>query len=169
MVTLVTLGFGLAALLLGAARASLLAFGETVEGVITQVETGAPETEIRRQRRGADRATGYFLIDVAVTYRFAVLPTPTEALRRGSDAPLHTDVPGRDTVRWRTRDPQAEPLRPGTPLRIVYLRTFPAWNRAHQPGSLKAEAITWAGCGLALVVIAFFIRPTAIRQPKRPA
>lgn len=164
-VALLSLVLGFGALLFGAAQLVLLSAGDTVEGTLTRVDYDDPETEIQHRRRSASKATGYFHIEIGVDYRFDVQPTAVEALQRVSTDPLHTAVRGSDTLLWRSRDPEAHPLKEGDSVRVLFLRAHPRWNRLHQPGSLRGEAITWGGAGLVLVVFGLLVRPRAGARP----
>ncbi len=169
IVALLALVIGVGALLYAGAQIVLLTWGKTGDARIVRVAYDDPETEIRRQRRSASKATGYFKIAITVDYRFDVPPSPAEALRRGSNEPLERNVEGSDTLHWRSRDTEAEPLREGQPIAVRYFPAYPAWNRLDRPGALKGAAVTFGSGGLVLVLLGTLLRPraTAAGKPRR--
>jgi len=130
----------------------LLIFGDKAEGVIIEVETSSPVTEMTGGRRSIHKPTGFFTVDTKVRYRFDVLPTPVEALQRLSEAPLAANVTGSDTLYGKTRFPDIPMYRKGDALRVIFLKPWPSLNAADRPNSMLSYGILRLIGGLVLFV-----------------
>jgi len=143
----------------------LRSWGERGTARILAVDTGDATTEIRRQRRSASKATGYFRLEIEVRYAFDVPRTPAEALRPASADPVQRDVIGRDTLHYKVRDSEAEPVKAGDSLAVRYWRFLPSVNAAEQPRSTLVEGAVALGVGAVLLVVGMVVRPKAGKRP----
>lgn len=132
---------GIALLLWSVKPLILLAFGNTANGVITEVYTSNVTTEMQGGRNTFNKPTGFFKVGEEVEYRFDVLPTPVEELKRLSSAPLATDITGSDTLYGKTRFPDIAMHKKGDPLRVIFLKPLPCFNAAYQPRSMQTLGI----------------------------
>ena len=130
----------------------LLLFGHQADGVIIEVVESSLKTEMKGGRRSIHKPTGFFSVDTTVRYMFDVLPTPVEALRRLSDAPLASNITGSDTLYGKTRFPDIPMYTNGDPLRVIFLKPLPSCNTAYQPNSMVTYGILRLIGGIILFV-----------------
>ena len=135
----------------------LLLFGDKADGVIIEVVTSSLKTEMNGGRRSIHKPTGFFSVDTTVRYMFDVIPTPVEALKQLSEAPLVSNVTGSDTLYGKTRFPDIPMYKNGDPLRVIFLKTWPSFNAAYQPNWMLTYGILSLIGGLVLLVWGFLI------------
>jgi len=128
----------------------LVLFGETADGVIVDVTNSSVTT----QTKGGSRAipTGLFAVKTDVRYTFDVNPTPVEAMRRLSDAPLAKDVVGSDTLHGTTTFPDVAKYSVGDSLRVIFLKALPSFNSAYQPKNMTTDGTLRLLGGLGMLV-----------------
>jgi hypothetical protein len=159
---------GAVLILWGLKPLGLLFFGDTGDGVITQIVGSKVKTEMKWARRSASKPTGFFKIDTKVRYRFDVNPTPLEELKRLSRAPLARDVEGLDTLYGKTRFPDSPMYREDDRIRVIFFKPWPSYNAAYQPRSMRTLAALRLGAG-AMVFVGGLIMLLRKRRGARQA
>lgn len=148
----------------GLAPLGLLAVGDKADAIITEGGKSNLNTEMKGGRRSINKPTGFFSVKTKVRYRFDVHPTPLEALKRLSDAPIATNVSGLDTLYGKTRFPDIAMHPEGDSIRVIFLKPWPAFNAAYQPNTMLTFGVFRLIGGIALIVWGLLISSAGKRK-----
>jgi len=145
-----------------AARALGLVFGGEMEkAVIDEAELVKVKSQLLGGRHSTAKFTGLYILKTRVKYHFDVYPTPSEALQRGSESPLFTNVSGRDTMSD-TSSCKHPKYAKGDQITVIYLKPLPQINAAYQPNNLKFYGFSELIIGTLLLVWGILARKSGL-------
>lgn len=148
---------GLVLIFFAARNLSLVFGGEMEQAVIDEAKLVKVKSQLLGGRHSTAKFTGLYILKTRVKYHFDVYPTPFEALKRGSESPLYSNVSGRDTMSDTSTSKHAKHAK-GERITVLYLKPFPQINAAYQPKNLKFYGGIDLAVGLLLVVWGNLIR-----------